>query len=98
MFGYFYPETSGRYLPFKDFETVKEANEYMAQKNGYKQIPSQKEGDLSAWLNSWTGDLYVLRQLTQDAADEWVCTANHHELAVTGFDVCPECGVVTTRR
>ena len=74
MFGLFYPETNERYMPFKEFATVEEAQEYMSQKNGFiKENP--KGDDLLAGINTWTGDILVLRQLTPHALDAalWVC-------------------------
>ena len=69
MFGLFYPETNERYMPFKDFATVEEAQEYMSQKNGF--IKENPQGDdLLAWTNSFTGDILVLRRLTKREPDK----------------------------
>jgi hypothetical protein len=73
MFGLFYPETNERYMPFKEFATVEEAQEYMSQKNGFiKENP--KGDDLLAWINTWTGDILVLRQLTKRVPDALHCS------------------------
>jgi hypothetical protein len=62
-YGLFFPETNERYMPSKDFATCNEAEEYLAQKSGFEKTQAQGQDDYMAWMNSWTGDIYVLRRI-----------------------------------
>jgi hypothetical protein len=65
MLGLFYPETNERYMPFKEFESVDEAQIWMSQTNGWIKETPQGD-DVFAWINTFTGDILVLRQLKVD--------------------------------
>lgn len=67
MYGLFYPETGARYLPYRDFETLQEVEDFMAEKSHTSVVKPQGD-DLKAWLNDMTGDLLVARRLTHVGA------------------------------